>query len=109
MIDSSRLGGEFDRLYVEARRVLLDSLFALAPHGSAVIIAGAQAIYMRTGASDMSVAPYTTDGDLAINPTLLEDDPLLELAMEQAGFTLKGQTGRNVEPRDLGRPGRNRR
>jgi hypothetical protein len=88
----------FDPLYVEARRVLLDALFALQAHGSAIIVAGAQAIYLRTGASDMSVAPYTTDGDLAIDPSLLGDDPELEPTMESAGFTLKTQLGGHIEP-----------
>lgn len=90
--------GGFDPLYVEARRVLLDALFALRAHGSAIIVAGAQAIYLRTGPSDASVAPYTTDGDLAIDPSLLGDDPKLEPTMEGAGFTLKAQPGGHIEP-----------
>ena len=74
-------------LYVAARGVLLDALFALAPHGKAVIVVGAQAIYLRTGDADLAIAPYTTDGDLALNPTLLGDDPLLDQAMRDANFT----------------------
>lgn len=50
------------------------------------------------GASDISVAPYTTDGDLAIDPSLLGDDPELEPTMEDAGFRLKTQPGGPVEP-----------
>jgi hypothetical protein len=46
----------------------------------------------------MSIAPYTTDGDLALNPSLLGDDPALEQAMEQAGFTLMTQPGGHIEP-----------
>jgi hypothetical protein len=90
--------GNFDPLYVEARRVLLDALFALQAHGSAIIVAGAQAIYLRTGAGDLSVAPYTTDGDLAIDPSVLADSPRLESTMEGAGFTLKTQAGGHIEP-----------
>lgn len=98
-MNESRGGvSELDPLYIEARRVLLDALFALQAHGSAIVVAGAQAIYLRTGASDMSVAPYTTDGDLAIDPSLLGDDPELEPTMEGAGFTLKRQPGGHVEP-----------
>jgi hypothetical protein len=41
---------EVDARYVAARRVLLDALTALAPHGDAVILAGAQAIYLHTAA-----------------------------------------------------------
>ncbi len=98
MTDSRGGVGGLDPLYVEARRVLLNALFALRAHGSAIIVAGAQAIYLRTGASDMSIAPYTTDGDLAIDPSLLGDDPELEPTMEGAGFTLKTQPGGHIEP-----------
>jgi hypothetical protein len=62
-----------DPLYVAARRVLLDALEALAPHGDAVVIVGAQAIYLRTGDGDLTVAPYTTDGDLALDPSRLTE------------------------------------
>jgi hypothetical protein len=54
-----------DPLYVAARSVLLDALTALQPHGLSVIVAGAQAIYLRTGEANLAIAPYTTDGDLA--------------------------------------------
>ena len=54
----------FDPLYVEARQILLDALVALAPHGDAVIVVGAQAVYLRTNETELAIAPYTTDGDL---------------------------------------------
>lgn len=79
---------DFDPQYVAARRVLLDALDALTPHRSAVIVAGAQAVYLHTGESDLGIAPYTTDGDLALDPTLLDDDPQLTAVMRNAGFTL---------------------
>jgi hypothetical protein len=88
---------EIDPRYVEARRVLLDALEALAPHGKAFVIAGAQAVYLRTGDADIAVAPYTTDGDLALDPALLSDDPQLEAAMKSAGFELSLVDG-HVEP-----------
>ncbi len=71
-----------------ARRVLLDALVALELQASAVIVAGAQAIYLHTGHGDLAVAPYTTDGDLAIDPALLDETPELEAAMRAAGFEL---------------------
>ncbi len=86
-----------DPRYVAARKVLLDALFALAPHGKAVIVAGAQAIYLHTGASDIGIAPYTTDGDLALDPTLLGDTPELEATMRAAGF--------EILPQPAGQPG----
>lgn len=78
-----------DPIYVAARRVLLDALAALAPHGDAVILAGAQAVYLHTGSADIAVAPFTTDGDLALDPRLLRDLPKLEAAMIEAGFRLQ--------------------
>lgn len=66
-----------DPTYVEARRVLLDALTALAPFGRAVIVAGAQAIYLLTGDADLAVAPYTTDADLTLDPSPLGDEPEL--------------------------------
>lgn len=41
---------DLDPGYVAARKVLLDALTALAPPEKAIIVAGAQAIYVRTGA-----------------------------------------------------------
>ncbi len=86
-----------DPSYVEARRVLLDALVALAPHGAAFIVAGAQAVYLRTGDADLAIAPYTTDGDLTLDPSLLADEPELEAAMRAAGFEL-ADVGGHVEP-----------
>jgi hypothetical protein len=76
-----------DPRYVAARRVLLDALEALAEHKQAIIVAGAQAIYLRTGEGEVGIAPYTTDGDLAIDPATLKDQPQLETAMHAAHFT----------------------
>jgi hypothetical protein len=41
--------GEPDQIYIEARRALLDALEALRQHARAVILIGAQAIYLHTG------------------------------------------------------------
>ncbi len=75
-----------DPTYVAARRVLLDALTALVPHGPAVIVAGAQAVYLHTGSADLAIAPYTTDGDLAIDPQRLAVVPELASAMVAAGL-----------------------
>jgi len=68
---------EADPRYVAARRVLLDALEALTAHRAAIIVAGAQAVYLRTSLTDLGIAPYTTDGDLALDPTLLGGEPAL--------------------------------
>ena len=73
-----------DPRYVAARRVLLDALEALEAQKQAVIVAGAQAVYLRTseggrgiathttdGDLVIGIAPFTTDGDLAIDPAVL--------------------------------------
>lgn len=83
--------------YVVARRVLLDALTALEPHGRALVVAGAQAIYLRTGDAEIAVAPYTTDGDLAVDPGALAPDPRIADAMKAAGFEL-AMKGGHAEP-----------
>jgi hypothetical protein len=94
--DGSQFSG-VDARYVAARRVLLDALTALAAHGDAVILAGAQAIYLHTGNAELAIAPYTTDGDLVLNPRLLREAPELEAGMTAAGFHLQ-QMGGHAEP-----------
>jgi hypothetical protein len=79
--------GAPDPEYVLARRVLLDALQALGEQRSAVVLVGAQAIYLHTGDADLAVAPYTTDGDVAIDPSRLRNDPKLAEALGGAGFS----------------------
>ena len=45
-----------DPLYVAARGVLLDALEGLGEQRDALILAGAQAIYVHTGAADLAIA-----------------------------------------------------
>ena len=101
--------------YVGARRVLLSALEALGSHRKAVVLVGAQAIYLRVGPGDLQVAPFTTDGDLALNPDVLDDEPLLAEALSAAGFSLAAKPGTwardDVQidlmvPMALGGPGR---
>lgn len=80
---------EVDELYVMARRVLLDALDALGPHRPAIVLVGAQAVYLRVGEADLAAAPFTTDGDLAIDPAVLAEIPPLEQALMVAGFAPK--------------------
>ncbi len=49
---------------------------------------GAQAVYLHTRLSDIGIAPYTTDGDFAVDPTQLPPEPELEASMREAGFQL---------------------
>jgi len=69
-----------------ARLGLLDALEALESHLDALVIIGAQAVYLHTGATEIALAEFTTDGDVAVDPDLLSSDPLVEEAMSAGGF-----------------------
>lgn len=106
---------EYHPEYIQARRVLLDALEALGKHRKAVVLVGAQAIYHRVGAGHLLVAAFTTDGDLALNPNVLDDEPILAEGLLAAGFTLAVKPGTwardDVQidlmvPMALGGPGR---
>jgi len=83
------MSGGFDEQYVQARRVLLDALEALGEQRRSVIVAGAQAIYLQTGPGSLPVAEFTSDGDLAVDPQLLSDEPALADLLEAKGFALQ--------------------
>jgi len=78
--------GAIDPIYIAARAVLLDALAALGGQRDAVVLIGAQAIYLHTGEAELGIGLYTTDGDLAIVPADLRPDPRLEELFEAAGF-----------------------
>jgi hypothetical protein len=84
-----KMSSEFDEQYIQARRVLLDALEALGDQRRSVVIAGAQAIYLQTGPGTLPVAEFTTDGDLAVDPQLLSDEPTLAGLLEAKGFVLQ--------------------
>jgi Nucleotidyltransferase len=75
-------------LMIEARSALLDALEALDDLREAVIVIGAQAIYLHTGGAPVALAEATKDSDLALDPRRLPNEPLLEEAMRRAGFEL---------------------
>ena len=107
---------ELDPLYVQARRVLLDVLEALGSHRDAVVLVGAQAIYLHVGEADLAVSPFTVDGDLVIDPRTIGDIPPLVESLEAAGFVLhripgswKGTSNVEIDlmvPEQLAGPGR---
>lgn len=77
-----------DPEYVAARRVLLDALESLGAQRQAVVLVGAQALYLHVGEGDLAIAPFTTDADLVIHPRLLDDEPLIAEALGSRGFRL---------------------
>ncbi len=88
-----RTPGVLDPLYVRARAALLDAVQALGVHLEAMVLVGAQAIYLRTGAGDLAVAEYTTDADFAISPVELAATPPIDELLKKAGFTAREHPG----------------
>ena len=80
---------------IAAREGLLDTVDALGPHGDAVILVGAQAVYVHTEADDASfaISPFTYDADIVLDPALLGNTPRIVDAMREAGFGLTDQPG----------------
>jgi len=97
------LPGDADIL-VAARSALLDALDALREQRDALVLIGAQAIYLHTGAAPVALAEATKDSDLAIDPRALSDSPLLDEAMQRAGFQrnlAEPQPGGWLSPRGI--------
>ena len=86
--------GDPDPEYVRARRALLDVLDALIEHRDAIVLVGAQAIYLHTGDANLTVAEFTTDADIAIHPRDLDDSPLISEALADGGFDPQADVGR---------------
>lgn len=80
------MNGDREALYILARRTLLDVLEILGAHRDAVILVGAQAIYLHVGEADMAVAVMTKDADLALDPRRLMPEPKIEEALRKAGL-----------------------
>ena len=80
------MSGGPDPLYVRARNALLDAADALAEQLDALVLVGAQAIYLHAGRADFATAEYTTDADLCVAPAVLSDAPLLAGLLEARGF-----------------------
>jgi hypothetical protein len=94
---ASAPAGTTDARTVIARAVLLDALEALREHQPAIILVGAQAVYLHAGAGELAVAAYTFDGDLVVDPALLNDVPLIEQVTRAVGF-VPSIRGNAVEP-----------
>jgi len=86
--------GALDPTYIAARRVLLDALHALRDHRKALILVGAHAVYVHAGDTGLATAPFTADGDLAIDVLGIGNQPRLADAMAAAAFVASDQPGR---------------
>ena len=89
----------YSEIGIAARRALLDALVALRPHRDALVLVGSQAIYLYTGDADVPIATTTKDSDIAVLPQMLGGHPLLDEAMEGAGFhrELQGLQGQWID------------
>lgn len=91
-------------LLIATRAALLEALEALAAHRDALVLIGAQAIYIHTGAAVVGLAEATKDSDLAVDPRELGDAPLIDDAMSCAGFhrdLVHPQPGSWLSPRGI--------
>jgi hypothetical protein len=99
--------GAPDPRYVLARSVLLDALDALGDQRSAVIVVGAQAVYLHTGATELAVPEFTIDADITLDPALLHEVPEIEAAMLGARFERGSRVGVWIASRSVaGAPAR---
>lgn len=94
--------GDPEPVYVLARQVLLDVLEALGEQRDAIVLVGAQAIYLHTGEAELAVALYTTDADILIDPVELRPSPKLEEILRNAGFRRTPEVGIWATSRLLG-------
>lgn len=83
-----RPGVDEQQIFIAARRVLLDAAEALAEQSEALILVGAQAVYLHSGDADIPVAIFTADADIGIDRDRLSADPHIEDVMRGAGFDL---------------------
>ena len=92
-----------DPTMVLIRATLLDALEALTAQLAAVVVIGAQAVYLHTGAAQVALAEFTKDSDLALDPRVLDDDPAVDGAMEAALFyhAPGAQPGSWMSPRGI--------
>lgn len=88
-------------LRIRTRQALLLALEALSDQLDAVVVVGAQAIYLRTGKIDVALPEETQDADIGIDANALKDDPRLEEALGAARFhqdVEDPQPGRWISP-----------
>ena len=85
----------YDQNHINAREALLDVVEALVRHNDAIILVGAQAVYVHTESEDakFALSPFTYDADIALDPEMLGDSPTIIDAMSSAGVRLEGQPG----------------
>jgi hypothetical protein len=82
--------------YKSARKSLVHALRALSIYDKeAIVVVGAQAVYLQCEDDDLPFSPFTFDSDLAVDPRLLDEIPPIRRVLEQQGYMLRadGQPG----------------
>ena len=91
----SNSGADNANGYAIARSALFDALRALAPlPAESFILVGAQAVYLRAPDPVIpTIAPFTLDGDLVVDPRKIARPRLIIELLERGGFSLRGENG----------------
>lgn len=81
--------------YILARRNLIQVLETLRYYTrEAIVVVGAQAVYLRTERTALPFSPFTLDSDLVVDPRLLQVLPPIRETLATHGYThRKGQPG----------------
>lgn len=82
-----------------SRAALCAALDAISGHRDAVTVVGAHAVLERTRDLDLT-ANATKDGDLALTPALVADEPHLDTAMRMGGFQTLAELEQEARQRD---------
>jgi hypothetical protein len=75
------------REFLRARRTLITVLRHLAVYREdAIVVAGAQAVYIRTAAEVLPFAPFTFDSDIVLDPRVLDPEPPVAAILASLGY-----------------------
>jgi hypothetical protein len=73
--------------YAVARQNLVRVITALGGYRrDAIVIVGAQAVYLQTEERDSPFLPFTLDSDLAVDPRILEATPPIQETLKASGY-----------------------
>lgn len=86
-----------DEGFVLARSTLLDTLEVLADHRDAVIVVGAQAVYLHAPGG-LAMPQLTLDADLLLDTDVLGMAPNISATLEGAGYLSGDQPGAWTSP-----------
>jgi hypothetical protein len=80
------------REFVRARRTLITVLRHLAVYREdAIVVAGAQAVYIRTAAEAFPFTPFTFDSDIVLDPRVLDPEPPVGSILASLGYVHRAE------------------